>query len=118
MEHNGIIYASILDGGVARWDLANSVPLSVWSTENSLHSDSISDFAVSGNQLLISSFDAGVARRDLSGNFWLATWNDGNWLSSNEVKGITVSGNQIQILTIDSVHILTQILEPSLRRFH
>ena len=24
MEHNGIIYASILDGGVARWDLANS----------------------------------------------------------------------------------------------
>ena len=105
MEHNGIIYASILDGGVARWDLANSVPLSVWSTENSLHSDSISDFAVSGNQLLISSFDAGVARRDLSGNFWLATWNDGNWLSSNEVKGITVSGNQIQILTIDSVHI-------------
>ena len=79
-------------------------PLSPWSTANTLHSDFISDFAIAGNQLLISSFDAGIARRELTNNFWLATWNSGNWLSS-EVPGITVVNNEIQILTSDTVHV-------------
>ena len=105
LEDNGIMYVSILDGGVARWDVASMSALSPWSTANNLHSDFISDFAVAGNQLLISSYDAGIARRDLSNNFWLATWNDGNWLSSNEVAGITVVNNEVQILTRDTVHI-------------
>jgi len=104
-EHNGIIYVSLLDGGVGRWDVSSMSALSPWSTANNLHSDYISDFAIAGNQLLISSFDAGIARRDISSNFWLATWNDGNWLSSNAVPGITVVNNEIQILTSDSVHI-------------
>ena len=104
-EHNGIIYVSLLDGGVGRWDVSSMSPLSPWTTANNLHSDYISDFAVAGNQLLISSFDAGIARRDLSNNFWLATWNNGNWLSSNEVRGLTVVNNEIQILTRDTVHI-------------
>ena len=104
MEHNGIIYSSLLGGGVGRWDVASMSPLSPWSTANNLHSDYISDFIVAGNQLLIASYDAGIARRDLSGNFWLATWNSGNWLSSDEVRGMTFVNNQIQILTTDSVH--------------
>jgi len=104
-ENNGVIYASLLGGGVGRWDVSSMSPLSPWSTANNLHSDYISDFAVAGNQLLISSFDAGIARRDLSNNFWLATWNNGNWLSSNEVRGLTVVNNEIQILTRDTVHI-------------
>ena len=104
-EHSGIIYVSLFDGGVGRWDVASMSPLSPWSTANNLHSDFISDFAVAGNQLLIASFNAGIARRDLSSNFWLATWNDGNWLTSNEVPGITVVNNEIQILTSNTVHI-------------
>jgi len=104
LEHGGIIYSSLLGGGVGRWDVSTMTPLSPWSTANNLHSDYISDFLVAGNQLLISSFDAGIARRDLSGNFWLATWNSGNWLSSDEVKGMTFVNNQIQILTADTVH--------------
>ena len=104
-EHAGIIYVSLLDGGVGRWDVASMSPLTAWSTANSLHSDFISDFAVAGNQLMIASFDAGIARHDLSNNFWLATWNDGNWLSSNEVAGITVVNSEVQILTRDTVHI-------------
>ena len=104
-EHNGIIYVSLLGGGVGRWDVSSMSALSPWSTANNLHSDFISDFDVAGNQLLISSFDAGIARRDLSSNFWLATWNSGNWLTSDEVPGTTVVNNEIQILTSDSVHI-------------
>ena len=104
-EHAGIIYASLLDGGVGRWDISSMSPLPAWSTANELHSDFISDFAVAGNQLLISSFDAGIARRDLSNNFWLANWNSGNWLSTDEVRGLTVVNNEIQILTRDTVHI-------------
>ncbi|MBT4066193.1 MAG: hypothetical protein HOE76_03140 [Euryarchaeota archaeon] len=105
LEHNGIIYSSLLGGGVGRWDVSTMTPLSPWSTANNLHSDYISGFLVAGNQLLISSFDAGIARRDLSGNFWLATWNSGNWLSSDAVKGMTFVNNQIQILTADTVHV-------------
>ena len=104
-EHNSIIYVSLLDGGVGRWDVGSMSPLSPWSTANTLHSDFISDFAIAGNQLLISSFDAGIARRELTNNFWLATWNSGNWLSSDEVPGITVVNNEIQILTSDTVHV-------------
>ena len=104
LEHNGIIYTSLIEGGVGRWDVNTMSPLSPWTTANNLHSDYISDFVVAGNQLLISSFDAGVARRDLSSNFWLATWNSGNWLSSDEVRGMTYVNNQIQILTSDAVH--------------
>ena len=104
-EHDGIIYASLLDGGVGRWDLSSMSPLSSWSTANNLHSDFISDFVVAGNQLLISSFDAGIARRDLSSNFWLATWNSGNWLSSDEVPGLSVVNNEILILTSEAVHL-------------
>ena len=104
LEHNGIIYSALLGGGVGRWDLATMSALTPWSTANNLHSDYISSFLVSGNQLLISSFDAGVARRDVNGNFWLATWNDGNWLTSNDVKGMTLVGNQIDILTSIAVH--------------
>jgi hypothetical protein len=105
IEHNGIIYSAILGGGVALWDLSTMSALSPWSTANNLHSDYVSGFLISGNQLLISSFDAGVARRDLSGNFWLATWNNGNWLTSNNVKGMTLVNNKIQILTDSNVHI-------------
>ena len=104
-EYDGVIYVSVLDGGVARWDVSAMTPQSPWSTANNLHSDYISDFAVAGNQLLISSFDAGIARRDISNNFWLATWNSGNWLSTDEVRGLTVVNNEIQILTQDTVHI-------------
>ena len=104
-EHSGIIYTAILGGGVGRWDTSSMSALSPWSTANSLHSDYVNGFLISGNQLLISSEDAGIARRDLSGNFWLATWNDGNWLSSNDVKGMTTSSGDIHILTDTSVHI-------------
>ena len=104
LEHNGIIYSSLLGGGVGRWDTSTMTALSSWSTANNLQSDYISGFLISGNQLLISSYDAGVARHDLSGNFWLATWNNGNWLSSNEVVGMTLVGNQIDILTATTIH--------------
>ena len=98
-EHNGVIYAALEAGGVGRWDVATNTPLSPWSTANSLHSDYVTDFLVSGNQLLISSSDNGVARHDLSGGFWLATWNSGNWLASDYVVGMATTNNQVQIMT-------------------
>ena len=104
LEHNGVIYVGIYDGGVARFDTSTASTLSSWTTANNLHSDFVSGLLMVGNQLMISSYDAGIARRDLSGNFWLATWNDGNWLSSNVVYGMTYVSDQVDILAGNTLH--------------
>ena len=104
VEANGILYISMDDRGVARYNLANGQLLSTWSTANSLHSDEIVEIAISGNQLLFASPDAGLARYDWSSGFWLSTWNDGNWLASNDITGLARSGNSLYILNGDSLH--------------
>ena len=103
IEHNGVLYVSLVGGGVGRFDTTTSTTLGHWSTANTLHSDYISGFAIAGSQLLISSWDAGIARHDLNGNFWLATWSSSNWLSSNVVQGMTVVGTQVDILSGSTV---------------
>ena len=104
IEVDGILYVSMDDGGVARYDLSSGQLLSTWSTANSLHSDEIVEIALSGNQLLFASPDAGLARYDWSSGFWLSTWNDGNWLASNDITGLARSGNTLYILNGDSLH--------------
>ncbi|HIL65050.1 MAG TPA: hypothetical protein EYG33_02670 [Candidatus Poseidoniales archaeon] len=103
IEHNGVLYVSLVGGGVGRYDTSTSTTLSHWSTANNLHSDYISDFVIAGSWLLISSWDAGIARHDVNGNFWLATWTSSNWLASNVVQGMTVVANQVDILAGDAV---------------
>ena len=104
IELNGILYTSIDDTGVSRYDLSTGQSLSTWSTANSLHSDEVTQLMVSGNQLLMASSDAGLARYDWSSGFWLSTWNSGNWLASDDVAGLAQSGNILYILNGDSIH--------------
>ena len=104
IEVNGIIYFSFESEGVVRWDMSSNSALSTWTTANNLHSDSVTEFLVSGNQLLMTSGDGGLARYDWSSGFWLSTWTSGNWLSSNDVMGVTVSNNILYILNGGSLH--------------
>ena len=98
IEVGDILYFSFENGGVLRWDLTTNTELSAWSSANNLHSDSVTSFHLSGNQLLLTSEDAGLARYDWNTGFWLSTWNDGNWLTSNSVADIALSNNLLMIL--------------------
>ena len=71
IEVAGVVYAAIEGVGVLRYDTATSSALSTWSSANTLHSDSITHMAVSGNQLLLGSSDNGLARFDYVAGFWL-----------------------------------------------
>ena len=78
--------------------------LSTWTTANNLHSDSISEFLISGNQLLMASKDNGLARYDWSSGFWLSTWSSSNWLNSNYIGDLVLSNNILYILSGDALH--------------
>ena len=103
IELDGVVYFSFDDEGVIRWDMNSNSQLSTWTTANNLHSDTISSFFESGNQLLLSSDDAGLARYDWNTGFWLSTWNENNWLTSNSVADVAVSSNVLAILNGDSI---------------
>jgi len=106
MERVGdTLYVSILEGGVARWDLVNGQPLSLWSTQNNLQSDDINIFHDTGTQLLMGSPNNGVARYDHQNDFWLATWSSSNWLTANQIHGIVQMSGHIGILAGDSLHL-------------
>ena len=106
IELDAVLYISFDDEGVSRYGVIQQglSSLSSWSTANSLHSDEVTQFMVSGNQLLMASSDAGLARYDWSSGFWLSTWNSGNWLASDNVAGLAQSGNTLYILNGDSIH--------------
>ena len=53
IEVGDILYFSFENGGVLRWDLTTNSELSAWSSANNLHSDSVTSFHLSGNQLLL-----------------------------------------------------------------
>lgn len=97
-EVDGVVYFASEGDGVERWDMSNNLRLSKWTTANNLHSDSVTSFYVSGNQLLLTSEDAGLARFDWNTGFWLSTWDDNNWLTSNNVADVIVSNNIMAIL--------------------
>ncbi|MGB1587507.1 MAG: hypothetical protein ACPHJD_01685 [Poseidonia sp.] len=103
-DANGIVYASIEDVGVLRYDTGSNQGLSTWSTANSLHSDNVAHIAVSGNQLLLGSTDNGVGRFDYAAGFWLSTWTSANWLNSNDIGGIERVGSTLFILNGDDLH--------------
>jgi len=104
IEVNGILYFSFENEGVIRWDMNANTALSAWTTANNLHSDSVTKFLVSGNQLLMASEDSGLARYDWSAGFWLSTWSSANWLTSDNVGDVLVSNNMLYILSGDSLH--------------
>jgi len=103
-EIGGVLYVSIWGGGIARWDMVNNQPLSVWNTANNLQSDEIHDIHDTGSQLLFSSYDEGVSRYNHQGGFWQSTWSDSNWISSNQVVGSAQSGNTLGVLAGDNLH--------------
>ena len=100
---NSVLYVSIADEGVARWDMANSQPLTTWSSANWLPSDMVTDFVEEGSRILMPTDDAGVARYDYQGQFWLGTWSTSNGLASNEVHGVVNSNNLVYILSGSSL---------------
>ena len=104
VEVAGVVYAAIEGVGVLRYDTATSSALSTWSSANTLHSDSITHMAVSGNQLLLASPDNGLARFDYAAGFWLSTWNSANWLSSDTVAGVERVGPTLYILAGEDLH--------------
>jgi len=104
IEINGIIYFSFENEGVVRWDMASNSSLSTWTSSNNLHSDSVTGFLVSGDQLLMTSEANGLARYDWNSGFWLSTWTSANWLNSNDVMDVVVSNNILYILNGDSLH--------------
>ena len=102
-EVNGILYFSSEGDGIERWDMASGTRLSKWTTANNLHSDSVTSFYTSGNQILMSSEDSGLARYDWNTGFWLSTWTVNNWLTSNDVSDVVVSNNIMAILNGNSL---------------
>ena len=103
IEVNNILYFSFEGEGVIRWDIATNSQLNTWTTANNLHSNSVTSFYQSGNQLLLASKDSGLARYDWNTGFWLSTWNNNNWLTSNEVFDVALSNNILAILNGDSL---------------
>ncbi len=103
IEVNNILYFSFEGDGVIRWDIATNSQLNTWTTANNLHSNSVTTFYQSGNQLLLASKDSGLARYDWNAGFWLSTWNNNNWLTSNEVFDVALSNNILAILNGDSL---------------
>ena len=103
IELNNILYFSFDGEGVIRWDITTNSQLNTWTTANNLHSDSVTSFHQSGNQLLLASEDSGLARYDWNTGFWLSTWNNNNWLTSNEVFDVALSNNILAILNGNSL---------------
>ena len=104
IEVAGVVYAAVEGVGVLRYDTTTSSALSTWSSANTLHSDSITNMAVSGNQLLLASSDSGLARFDYAAGFWLSTWTSANWLSSDTVTGVERVGSTLYILAGEDLH--------------
>ena len=80
-EVAGVVYAAIDDVGVLRYDTTTASGLSTWSSANTLHSDSITDITVSGNQLLLGSLT--TAWPDLT-----------TWPGSGSQRGPPPTGSQ------------------------
>ena len=104
VEVAGVVYAAVEGVGVLRYDTTTASALSTWSSANTLHSDSITNMAVSGNQLLLGSSDNGLARFDYAAGFWLSTWTSANWLSSDTVTGVERVGPTLYILAGEDLH--------------
>jgi len=101
---NGVVYAPLWEGGVARWDLNSWSAMSAWTSDNHLPSDNVNMISKSGSQLLIATYDGGISRYDTSGGFWLSDWNDGNWLAANYVPGMQRIADTLYILAGDIIH--------------
>ena len=100
---NSILYVSIWDEGVARWDLASGQTMTTWTSANWLSSDRVTSFVEEGTRLLMPTDDGGVSRYDYSGQYWLGAWSTGNGLASNDVHGVAHSGGRVFILSGDSI---------------
>ncbi|HJL59900.1 MAG TPA: hypothetical protein QF621_06080, partial [Candidatus Thalassarchaeaceae archaeon] len=76
----------------------------VWSTQNYLVSNLITDLELVGNHLLIATYDSGVNRHDLSSDTWMVTWSTNNWLASNQIHGLAITDGWLHILAGTTVH--------------
>ena len=76
----------------------------VWSTQNYLVSNLITDLELVGNHLLIGTYDSGVNRHDLASETWMVTWSTSNWLASNQIHGLAVTDGWLHILAGNTVH--------------
>ena len=98
LVHNGVLYVSHANLGVQAINTTSGNVKFQWSTANNLHSDSVTNFLVVGNQIFMASHDSGIGRYDWNSGFWLSSWNSGNWLSSNYVGGLALNSSTLYIL--------------------
>jgi hypothetical protein len=75
-----------------------------WSTANYLTSNSISQFELLGDHLLIATIGGGVNRYNANASSWLATWSTNNWLASNVIRGLSLTNDWLHILAGNTIH--------------
>jgi len=97
---NGIVYVSIENGGIARWDTSsNSVFDLLEGSSNNVH-----EMVVSGDIIYIATRDNGVLRWNYAQNSWISAWTGANWLSDNNVVDLITLDNYIFILLENNLH--------------
>jgi len=106
-EQSDVLYLAT-NNGVPRYDLNSDAPLEAWgtgfsSTQNVLHSDTITQIETVGSQLLFASPDKGVARLNHNTGLWLSTWNSDNSLPSDAVYGMASNQDVLHILSGDEL---------------
>ncbi|RJU82528.1 MAG: hypothetical protein DWC09_02125 [Candidatus Poseidoniales archaeon] len=106
-EQSDVLYLAT-NNGVPRYDLNSDAPLEAWgtgfsSTQNVLHSDSITQIETVGSLLLFASSDSGIARFNHNTGVWLSTWDSGNSLPADEIYGMASNSDVVHILSGDEL---------------
>ena len=100
-DANGILYVSIENSGIARWDTTSN---SVQTILQNSGEDDVHEMITSGNVLYIATENQGVLRWNFAQNSWISSWSNTNWLENNNVKDLVVLDNNIFILLEDTLH--------------
>ncbi len=106
-EQSNVLYLAT-NNGVPRYDINSDAALEAWgtgfsSTQNVLHSDTITQIETVGGQLLFASLDSGIARLNYNTGAWLSTWDSGNSLPADEIYGMASNRDVIHILSGDEL---------------
>ena len=98
---NGIMYVSIMGGGIARWDSGSNSVLSLLEEGSS---NLVHEMISSGDVIYIATGDAGVLRYNYAQSSWISSWTNSNWLDDNKINDIVKLDNYIFILLENKLH--------------
>ena len=98
---NGIMYVSIENGGIARWDTNSNSVLELLQDPNT---DRVHEMIISGDVLYIATRDNGILRWNYAQDSWISAWTNANWLDDNNVIDIVKLDNYIFILLENKLH--------------